>query len=105
MKAAHNGVPSLSIYDGWWLEGCVEGVTGWGVGPRDRDARQSDDEDARDLYTVLEERILPMYCQEKGRWSEVMRSTIALNASFFNTHRMLQEYYVQAYREQHSIGQ
>ena len=105
MKAAHNGVPSLSIYNGWWLEGCVEGVTGWGVGLHDRDTHHSDDEDARDLYTSLEERILPMYRHEKGRWSEIMRSTIALNASFFNTHRMLQEYYVQAYREQHSIGQ
>lgn len=104
MKAAHNGVPSLSIYDGWWLEGYIEGVTGWGIGPRDRDAHHSDDDDARNLYTALEERILPLYRHEKGRWSDIMRSTIALNASFFNTHRMLQEYYIQAYREQHRVG-
>lgn len=101
MKAAHNGVPSLSIYDGWWLEGCVEGITGWGIGPRDRDAQHSDDDDARDLYAALEERILPLYHRERPRWAEIMRSTIGLNASFFNTHRMLQEYYIQAYREQH----
>jgi glycogen phosphorylase len=105
MKAAHNGVPSLSIFDGWWLEGCVEGVTGWGIGPRGRDTHQSDDDDARDLYATLEERILPMYRHERERWSEIMRSAIALNASFFNTHRMLQEYYIQAYREQHRIQQ
>jgi starch phosphorylase len=103
MKAAHNGVPSLSIYDGWWLEGCVEGVTGWGIGPRARDAQHSDGDDARDLYATLEERILPVYRHDSGRWAEIMRSSIALNASFFNTHRMLQEYYIQAYREQHRI--
>jgi glycogen phosphorylase len=105
MKAAHNGVPSLSIYDGWWLEGCVEGVTGWGIGPPDRSAQRSDDDDARDVYATLEERILPIYHHEKRRWAEIMRSTIALNASFYNTHRMLQEYYIQAYREQHRIEQ
>jgi len=103
MKAAHNGVPSLSIYDGWWLEGCVEGVTGWGIGPRTRDVRRGDDDDARDLYAALEERILPIYFQDKRRWAEIMRSTISLNASFFNTHRMLQEYFIQAYREQHEF--
>lgn len=103
MKAAHNGVPSLSIYDGWWLEGCVEGVTGWGIGPRTRDLRRGDDDDARDLYAALEERILPIYFQDKRRWAEIMRSTISLNASFFNTHRMLQEYFIQAYREQHEF--
>src|SRR4030095_4533463 len=37
MKAAVNGVPSLSIMDGWWIEGCVEGVTGWGVYPAEGD--------------------------------------------------------------------
>jgi starch phosphorylase len=79
----------------------VEGVTGWGIGPRDHDAQGSDDDDARNLYAALEERILPLYHHEKPQWAEIMRSTIGLNASFFNTHRMLQEYYVQAYREQH----
>jgi starch phosphorylase len=105
MKAAHNGVPSLSIYDGWWLEGCVEGVTGWGIGPRERGAQRNDDDDARDLYAALEERVLPIYHQEKQRWAGIMRSTIALNASFYNTHRMLQEYHIQAYREQHRVEQ
>lgn len=100
MKAAHNGVPSLSTLDGWWLEGHVEGVTGWAIGPRDAQAAEAraDDDDARDLYAALEEKILPLYHRERDRWCEVMRGAIALNASFFNTHRMLEEYAVQAYR-------
>jgi len=101
MKAAHNGVPSLSVLDGWWLEGYAEGATGWCIGSRDHGAERSDDEDAQDLYRVLEESILPLYYGRPDRWVEVMRSTIALNASVFNTHRMLEEYFVLAYQEQH----
>jgi starch phosphorylase len=100
MKAAHNGVPSLSVLDGWWLEGHIEGITGWAIGPRDHDpaAERSDAADAEDLYRALEEQIVPLF-SDRGRWSEVMRSTIALNASFFNAQRMLQEYVAQAYRD------
>jgi starch phosphorylase len=101
MKAAHNGVPSLSVLDGWWLEVPVEGVTGWAIGPKDRgpSPERQDDEDAEDLYTKLEETILPLYYGDPLRWAEVMRYTIALNASFFNTQRMLQEYMTHAYRD------
>jgi starch phosphorylase len=100
MKAAHNGVPSLSVLDGWWGEGHVEGVTGWAIGGREGAAptEPSDDADADALYRALEERILPLFSDDRGRWAEVMRSTIALNASFFNAQRMLQEYLAQAYR-------
>jgi glucan phosphorylase len=56
MKAAHNGVPSLSVLDGWWLEGCVEGVTGWGIGG-EHDGR-SDTDDAAELYAKLESFVL-----------------------------------------------
>ena len=100
MKAAHNGVPCLSVLDGWWLEGHVEGVTGWGIGPRDRDASSSrgDEEDAADLYRALEETIVPLYHGDLASWAGLMRTTIALNGSFFNTQRMLQEYVVKAYR-------
>jgi starch phosphorylase len=102
MKAAHNGVPSLSILDGWWLEGHVEGVTGWAIGSRgdDAGAAQHDEADARSLYQKLEDVILPLYYDEPRRWAEVMRYTIALSASFFNTQRMLTEYVAYAYREQ-----
>lgn len=100
MKAAHNGVPSLSVLDGWWLEGHVEGVTGWAIGVRDdpSGSGQHDNSDAQDLYQKLEEVILPLYHGEPQRWAEVMRYTIALSASFFNTQRMLTEYVVYAYR-------
>jgi glycogen phosphorylase len=82
MKAAHNGVPSLSIFDGWWLEGHVEGVTGWGIGPRERSIEPSNAQDADDLYRILDQIVLPLFHSDQRRWAEVMRSTIALNACF-----------------------
>ncbi len=99
MKAAHNGVPSLSVLDGWWLEGHIEGVTGWAVGSADpaAAAARSDDDDARDLLRALDEKILPLYYGAPLAWADVMRHTIALGASFFNTQRMLNEYVVLAY--------
>jgi starch phosphorylase len=101
MKAAMNGVPSLSVLDGWWLEGHIEGVTGWSVGSTDpaAAAKRSDEEDARDLIGALGERILPLYYREPDAWAGVMRNTIAFTASFFNTQRMLQEYVHLAYRD------
>ncbi|PKO91665.1 MAG: alpha-glucan family phosphorylase [Betaproteobacteria bacterium HGW-Betaproteobacteria-1] len=100
MKAAVNGVPSLSILDGWWAEGCIEGVTGWAIGNhREASIQGADnrDEDAEALYNKLEMVILPMYCNEQDRYAEVMRHAIALNASFFNTERMLSQYIAKAY--------
>jgi starch phosphorylase len=101
MKAAHNGVPSLSVLDGWWLEVPVEGVTGWAIGSRDRGPsfERRDDKDAEDLYRKLEETILSLYYGDPLRWAELMRFTIALNASFFNTQRMVQQYVIHAYRD------
>jgi starch phosphorylase len=98
MKAAHNGVPSVSSFDGWWIEGCVEGVTGWSIGPRDSEeaALRSDAEDAAELYRILDERVAPAYA-DADAWAGIMRSTLALNASFFNTHRMIDEYLRLAY--------
>lgn len=100
MKAAVNGIPSFSILDGWWGEGCIEGVTGWAIGG-DRDAgmesRDTRAEDAHALYNKLEMIILPMFCNEPDRYADVMRHAIALNASFFNTERMLTQYITKAY--------
>lgn len=93
MKAAHNGIPSLSILDGWWIEGCIEGVTGWSVGSKTIDDNQKDSEN---LYAKLEE-IVPIFYKHRDRWTEIMRSAIAFNASFFNTHRMVQQYVLNAY--------
>lgn len=104
MKAAHNGVPSLSILDGWWLDGHVEGVTGWAIGRRDRAQEASDEEDARHLYDALEGTILPLHAERPAGWAEVMRHTIALNASFFNAYRMLQEYVIHAYQDPNPTG-
>jgi starch phosphorylase len=92
MKAALNGVPSLSVLDGWWVEGCIEGVTGWAIPDSD-----SPEEEVASLYQRLESTILPLYYGNPEQWRTIMRSTIALNGSFFNTHRMLQEYISNAY--------
>jgi starch phosphorylase len=98
MKAAHNGVPSLSTLDGWWAEGHVEGVTGWSIGRTDADpGRDADAEDADDLYRKLREVVVPLYYRDRDGWVGVMRHAIALNASFFNTHRMVQQYAANAY--------
>ena len=94
MKAAHNGVPSLSVLDGWWREGHIEGTTGWSIGTVDQ---QSDGQDARDLYDKLERVILPLYSDDREGWIRVMQRCIALNASFFNTHRMVNQYLHHAY--------
>jgi glycogen phosphorylase len=92
MKAALNGVPSLSVLDGWWVEGWIEGVTGWAIPDSD-----SQENEVASLYDRLESTILPLYYGNQEQWRTVMRSTIALNGSFFNTHRMLQEYISNAY--------
>ncbi|MBI5889701.1 MAG: alpha-glucan family phosphorylase [Nitrosomonadales bacterium] len=100
MKAAVNGVPSLSILDGWWGEGCIEGVTGWAIGDNHdggTEGRDTRPEDADALYSKLEMIILPMYYNEPDRYTDVMRHAIALNASFFNTERMLAQYVSKAY--------
>jgi glycogen phosphorylase len=91
MKAALNGVPSLSILDGWWIEGWIEGVTGWAIADHDEDASE-----ARSLYEHLET-ILPLYYKQPEQWRRIMRSTIALNGSYFNTQRMLEQYVQNAY--------
>ena len=96
MKACLNGVPNLSILDGWWIEGCIENVTGWSIGSIQKQ-NTDNTQDAEDLYQKLENIIIPMFYQNKDKWLEVMRHTIALNASFFNTQRMVQEYVLNAY--------
>jgi len=94
MKAALNGVPSLSVLDGWWIEGHVEGVTGWSIGDG---GHSSDASDARSLYRKLERVILPLFMRRPDGYARVMRSTIALNGSFFNAQRMLEQYAAHAY--------
>ncbi len=102
MKAALNGVPSLSILDGWWIEGWIEGQTGWAIGEHcQADAAHPDRSacDAESLYEKLEHVIVPMFCGESDRFRFVMRHCISLNGSFFNTQRMVQQYVLKAYYE------
>lgn len=98
MKAAVNGVPSLSVRDGWWIEGHIEGITGWAIG-KDHAASEPQDlaRDAGLLYEKLEETIIPMFYRDRSRYIDVMRHAMALNGSFFNTQRMVQQYVVRAY--------
>ena len=93
MKAALNGVPSLSILDGWWIEGCIEGVTGWAIEDGD-----SDEEEAQSLYRKLETAVVPLYYhEEREKWGRLMRTTLAYNGSYFNTDRMVRQYTRNAY--------
>ena len=94
MKAAHNGVPSFSTLDGWWIEGHIEGVTGWSFG---ESAEATPSGDAEALLWKLEKVILPKFYRDRDGWIDVMRHAIALNASYFNTHRMVQQYVTNAY--------
>jgi starch phosphorylase len=100
MKATLNGVPNLSVLDGWWLEGCIEHVTGWAIGencPADANPDERARFDADALYQKLEQVILPTFYQQRDDWLRIMRHAIALNASHFNTQRMVQEYVMKAY--------
>jgi starch phosphorylase len=92
MKAALNGVPSLSILDGWWIEGCIEGYTGWAIEDGATDA-----EEAESLYAKLESAVVPLYLQAPEKWARIMRNTIAFNGSYFNTNRMVKQYTRNAY--------
>jgi starch phosphorylase len=95
MKAALNGVPSLSVRDGWWIEGHIEGVTGWSVGSDESEGDQS--MDAKDMYLKLERVILPLFYGLPLAFAETMRGAIAMNGSFFNTQRMVSQYVRNAY--------
>ena len=96
MKAALNGVPSLSVLDGWWIEGHAEGATGWAIGT-ENDLHEPPSAEATSLYDKLEQTILPMFYGEPLRFVEVMRSAISINGSFFNSQRMLSQYVANAY--------
>ncbi|MBI2868252.1 MAG: alpha-glucan family phosphorylase [Chloroflexi bacterium] len=95
MKAALNGVPSFSTLDGWWVEGHIEGVTGWSIGSGSES--EAYEAEVGSLYDKLENVIIPMYYRQPEAYARMMRSAIALNGSFFNTQRMLLQYLQNAY--------
>jgi starch phosphorylase len=92
MKAAMNGVPSLSILDGWWIEGCIEGVTGWAI-----EDGANDEAEAQSLYAKLENAVVPLYRDEPSKWARLMLTTLAFNGSYFNTNRMVKQYVRNSY--------
>jgi starch phosphorylase len=100
MKAAHNGVINFSVLDGWWIEGCVEGLTGWAIGPSPD--QRLDEQEARkrelsDLYNKLEYLIIPKFYQQRDTWIDLMKNSIGKIAYYFNTHRMMRKYATDAY--------
>ncbi|HMK44260.1 MAG TPA: alpha-glucan family phosphorylase [Dissulfurispiraceae bacterium] len=96
MKAAHNGVPNFSVLDGWWIEGHIEGITGWSIGPSP-DVPADPARDADDLYGKLESVIVPTYYENRRMWIKIMENAISKNAYYFNTHRMMRLYVTEAY--------
>jgi starch phosphorylase len=101
MKAGMNGVLNFSTWDGWWLEGGIEGVNGWGIGPKPswQDMTDSnDEEDLEDLYNKLAYIIIPTYYKHKDEWVKLMKNSIATIGPYFNTHRMVSEYISKVYK-------
>ncbi|MCU0579121.1 MAG: alpha-glucan family phosphorylase [Desulfobacterota bacterium] len=100
MKAAHNGVMNFSVLDGWWIEGYIEGDTGWSIGPPPLETRLEENHDTRDaddLYEKLEKEIIPTYYDARSIWVYMMGNAIGQNAYYFNTHRMMRRYVTEAY--------
>jgi starch phosphorylase len=99
MKAALNGIPSLSVLDGWWIEGCIEGVTGWAIGTDGTAPDEASDRErtTQALYEKLEQAVVPLFYANRPGFIEIMRHAIALNGSFFNTQRMVAQYAARAY--------
>lgn len=100
MKATHNGVPNFSVLDGWWIEGWVEGVTGWSIGPAATETNLVENDesaDIEDLYDKLENVVLPLYYNDRAGWIQVMKGAVGKNACYFNTHRMMRQYVTEAY--------
>jgi starch phosphorylase len=100
MKAAHNGVLNFSVLDGWWIEGCIEEVTGWSIGPA-ADAPVSEDErrslELEDLYDKLKYLVIPTFYDKRDHWIHMMKSSIGKIAYYFNSHRMMRRYITEAY--------
>ncbi|RZD14759.1 MAG: alpha-glucan family phosphorylase [Candidatus Acidulodesulfobacterium ferriphilum] len=100
MKASLNGVPNFSVLDGWWLEACMEGINGWGIGPRPAwtDLSYSDDiQDLNDIYGKLEFNILDLYYKNFSDYLKIMKMAVSTIAPYFNTHRMVSEYVTDLY--------
>lgn len=100
MKAAHNGVINFSVLDGWWIEGWIEGVTGWAIGPQPEEKLSEVEArlaELNDIYNKLFYIIVPMYYEQKDEWFRLINNSIGMIAYYFNTHRMMRSYVTNAY--------
>lgn len=100
MKAAHNGVVNFSVLDGWWMEGCIEGVTGWAIGPHPRELLAENERreiELQDLYSKLEYLIIPTFYRQKDAWINLMKNSIAKIAYYFQTQWVVRRYITEAY--------
>jgi starch phosphorylase len=100
MKAAHNGVINLSVLDGWWMEGWIENLTGWSIGPANVENLINQalfDKEADDLYNKLEYVIIPMFYERHDEWIKMMKNSVGKIAYYFNSHRMMRRYVTDAY--------
>jgi starch phosphorylase len=100
MKTAHNGIPNFSVLDGWWIEGWIEDVTGWSIGPQlyepmPENVRKA--QEIRDIYNKIEYLIAPKFYNNRDEWIGMMKSAIGKGAYYFNTHRMMRRYASEAY--------
>jgi len=100
MKAAHNGVINFSVLDGWWIEGWIENLTGWAIGPHSAqtlDEQNHAIQESEDLYNKLEYVITPMFYERHDEWIRLMKNSIGKIAYYFNSHRMMRRYVTEAY--------
>jgi starch phosphorylase len=99
MKAAHNGVINFSVLDGWWAEGWIENLTGWAIGPHSSESDNAETtlKEAEDLYNKLEYVITPMFYDRRDEWLKLMKNSIGKIAYYFNSHRMMRRYVIDAY--------
>src|SRR5262249_36841885 len=108
MKAAMNGVLNVSILDGWWVEGCVQGVTGWAISDVEQQAvaaqaaiaTAEDAVDAEALHDLLDLEVLPAFYDDPARWRGMMRASIEMAVERFSADRMLRDYYARLYRRE-----
>ena len=98
MKASINGVPHLSVGDGWWAEGCT-GLNGWLIEPGESRDEHSE---AQAIYRLLEEEVIPAFYErdKRGvpvRWMAIVKQAIRTVAPQFCARRMLKDYVEQMY--------
>ncbi|MEE8392401.1 MAG: alpha-glucan family phosphorylase [Anaerolineae bacterium] len=97
-KAAANGVPNLSVLDGWWAEG-YNGANGWAIDSNQQldDPWEQDADDANTLYRLLEDQVVPLFYKRDADdvprgWVQVMKEAIRTSVPVFCTRRMVKEY-------------